>query len=104
MVTHDKAFPVRHLIGQGNVAFAESLFGDVGLIQPDPVDIDGPLAVDVHPVAGGGNHAFDQNAVVEVEADDLAGFELAVVQRDHQIPVGEGVFHGVAADLQDRHQ
>ena len=102
VVSHHEDFCFRDLVGKLDVALPQGLFHHIGLVDLLLVDVDGPVPVDVHPVARAGNVPLYQDTVVIVKRHHVPRRKLGALPGDNDIAVIQGGDHGAAVDLEDR--
>ena len=103
MVTHDKYSVLRYLIREVNVTFTERFIRNIRLIEQHIIHIHISVCINIDPVTGLCNHSFHQNLIIIVKCDDISAIQTAVLDRQHNITVLQGLIHGTTVNLQNRH-
>ena len=102
MVTQYEIPVFRHLIGKFDVAFAQSQFIYIWLIQRLAVHSDHTVLVQFDHITGQADDALEQKLVLPVKSAKVAGLHVAVLDQQNDVPVLQSGVHAVAGDLQHR--
>lgn len=105
VVPHDEDLALGDLVGEFDVGNSVGLgLVQVGLVDHFLVDVDVPVLVDVDPFAAAGDDALDQDIVVIVKGDDLAGTHVPALDGEDDVSVVEGAVHGLSVNVEDRQE
>ncbi len=102
VVAHDEEAAVWDLVGEGDIALAESLFGEIGFVERRVVDEDITVVIDIDPIAGAADDAFHEDFIVVIKGGDIPGLEGRGFDGEYYFPVRQGRRHGGTVNLKDR--